>query len=473
MSDGLKKIVKCTACPAQYNVAQFAPGTKFKCQKCGAVNIVPVPSPPPVVPVFQPKPIPPSGTAPQRRPSTPPVQIPAPASPDKIGASQPTAIKKITSSPAVQPGIKKPLSAMAGRPALKKTTALPLRRNDFKTSKSLRKPVPDKTDDIGEDNGLIIIDEKKKSKKKLFLIIGITGGVIIITVIMALLGVFSGKVDKDSDEEKPRSKKKSKKEEIKTEELSSKGEKKLKSLENWKPVEADFKKEVSQLLKQLENPASAEEGLKIKKRLLLELGKKCMPAIIECFTEKDESIGTMAQFVLEKWLVKQEFSSPSPGTPKPPTFAEQEKDWKLWWLNNVEEGAKFSFPESAFKDIEDVSSQRSPPGLSKLVKDFPFNENLKPEVELILKELGKQTNREEKKASTEKLKNLGEKEVIPILITIILNHENEQMAFAAESTLREIAQWQEAPMIGLILSAEERQRVCAEWQRWWIDNKEK
>jgi len=57
-------IVACASCETQYNVSSMAPGAKFKCKKCGTINIVPAaeesvqeqPPPPPPPPRPQAKP---------------------------------------------------------------------------------------------------------------------------------------------------------------------------------------------------------------------------------------------------------------------------------------------------------------------------------------------------------------------------------------------------------------------------------
>jgi len=98
MPDGEKKLLKCSGCNVSYNVANLKPGARFKCQKCGAINTVPMET----------------GAA---VPSAPlqAAQPPAPPPPPQGGATAmgpkpASTIQPKPSSPAVQPA--KPSSAI-------------------------------------------------------------------------------------------------------------------------------------------------------------------------------------------------------------------------------------------------------------------------------------------------------------------------------------------------------------------------
>ena len=132
-----KVIVACSACATQYNVATLQPGAKFKCQKCGNINVVPT-----------------GGNA-----------MPVPAAPRPMvrGAKPPTRLM--------------PLAKGMG----------------IKTS-GLRKGLPTrKPDGDSDEEGMNGLEIKKKSQTPLF--IGIAVGAVVLIVVIIVLASGGEKED--------------------------------------------------------------------------------------------------------------------------------------------------------------------------------------------------------------------------------------------------------------------------------------
>jgi len=164
-------IVACASCETQYNVSTMAPGAKFKCKKCGTINIVPefeepvqeeTPPPPPPPP-------PPSSPKPQVRtqtktPINPALAPPKPA-PPRVAPSR------------VSSGFKKGLAPKGKR--LAKTQAEDTDGNTAEDAKN-----------IGPRKGLLA----PENRKYLFI-----GGTVALILVAAVYVIHSRNVTKKNN----------------------------------------------------------------------------------------------------------------------------------------------------------------------------------------------------------------------------------------------------------------------------------
>ncbi|MFA5794496.1 MAG: hypothetical protein WC980_05445 [Candidatus Brocadiia bacterium] len=311
-----KILVQCNGCPAQYNVAKLQPGAKFKCAKCGTINMVPDLGAPEEAPAEQEQaPAP----APQR-----------PVAPPRPTASAPAAPKIGTSKIKVNIGPKK-------------------------TSK-FSKPVTARTAAAGgEDNDMGGI-QVKKSNKKLFIIIGAAVAVILIIIIIAMSGGPSKEElaaqEKEAQKtEKKDNKKEEKKvirrtaddtdegaEEKKTEEKKAepvKEEKKApKKVKFADFVDADVKKEIFEILQKM--PNQKDDEFKQNSDAIKAKGEKAIPVLILAIgitedTDDAKRIGSFASDILRKMAKWEDAPNVNPmiGKIQMNDFCE---DWKEWYL---------------------------------------------------------------------------------------------------------------------------------------------
>ena len=514
MANGVKKIIQCVSCATQYNVTNIPAGKKFKCRKCG--NIAQVPAdlptgnagapaptapPPPAPQVAAPPPqasapppqaptvlkAPPTPIVPQapEKPKNGPVPIiptkkPAPPAPSVPAASAPAPIQPTVGKTAGPKNGKPPLrrTALAGRPGARKITigrkitsgrAKPIGLK--KRAQLKRKGLKDKETQVeGDDN--VVLTEKKKSK--LPLILGIAGGVIVIAVILFFV-VFkdSGSRDEDYDEDDNGNGEKHTEQPDKPEPDKPGPKKpdkpKIKDVDQWKAADAGLKKQIAGMLKEHHLAKKYEIKRKIQVKLVSSIGPKAIPAIIECFSDPDKDTAAGAKDLVE-WATKLGFGKPPVGQKKPPTLLDQQRRWKIWWLNAAKGGAEFKFHDRTIEEVNDTGpapGQPGPktPGPQRTVRGFQVNDTIKEEVLSLLEEM-KEQNRSDFKASVENLKGIGEDKVIPVLI-ITIGHENEELALTAEKALKKITKRPDALNIGIPF-LDKRRKICEDWQRWWV-----
>ena len=308
MPDGQKVIVACSSCATQYNVATLQPGAKFKCQKCGTVNTVPVSAP--AAPA-------PARPQPQPRPAMPAGR------PMVRGAKPPTTI----------------------RPPVK---GMGIRASGLKKGLPTRQPAGDSDEE--DMNGMEV---KKKSKTPLFIGIGI--GVVILAVVLIILFSGGGKEEaalKDAKEkenaEAEASKEAAKKAEAdkKAAEEKSAEEKPAPEMRKTAPevkksskpklqddIDEAIKAEIEPILKDIKNQRDIDPS----KEKIMAKGKKAIPILIEAIGGDD---GDAAKYAYEI-LLKMTKRNPDDTTKVNQMLNKEmrrdcQKDWEDWWFKNKE-----------------------------------------------------------------------------------------------------------------------------------------
>jgi len=277
MPDGQKVIVVCASCATKYNVAGLQPGTRFRCQKCGNINVVPVPAAP---------------TEPRR-----PI----------IGA-------QVKPQTGIHPLTSKGMSIKTT--GLKK--GLPIAPADW----------------IGETDVIFLEEEedisgieiKKESKTLIYAGIGI-GAVILAVVVIALFSGGAGSVGKDKARagalketaNKPVS-----------DTMKSPAEVKKSSKPKLQDdIDEAVKKEIEPILKDMRNQWDSDPSIaKIAAK-----GKKAIPILIEAIGGDDEWAARYAYEILVK-ITKHADTTQIIQTSNKDLRQNSQKNWEDWWFKN-------------------------------------------------------------------------------------------------------------------------------------------
>lgn len=310
-----KRLMKCTSCQAQYNVAKFQPGAKFRCAKCGTINVVPVPQ---AVAVTEPAPEP----------------EPAP--------SQPAAPPRPTTGKIIKPSIS--------------SKRLPAAPGGFrKTGLAAKAAAP-----AAGGEGIDGIQIKKSNTK--YYIIGIVA-VVVIGIVIYLLS-SSGSTDdeyyddddggkkktektekKDKKDKKTEEKKSEDKEETKADEENKTEEKKAdETKEEPKTtkkkggfeVDEDIRKEVWDILREMDK--QKDEAFDNSKKTIIGKGNKVIPALILAIgndddTDTDKQMARYASEILIKMTKNADARTVSPFLSRTQR-KEVCEEWKEWWGDN-------------------------------------------------------------------------------------------------------------------------------------------
>ncbi|MEW6026264.1 MAG: hypothetical protein AB1599_03090 [Planctomycetota bacterium] len=308
-----KIIVACSSCAAQYNVATLQPGARFKCQKCGTINTVPMPQ------------------APDQPAAKPPTRI-MPRAPAGRPAGSPSG-RPVT-------GTKPPTRIMT-----------PAKGMGIKTS-GLKKGLPGRrpAEDFGEDD-LGELTVKKKSKAPLFIGIGI-GVVILVVIIIALSSGGGGIPDEEAAmlkkvEEEVMEKEKAEAEAAKKAEEDKKTAvekpapeiKKSPPPEPKKPskpkikddIDEAVKAEILPVLKDMRN----QRDLEPSREKIMAKGKKAIPVLIEAVGGDDDWAAMFAYEILLK-MTKRNRDDTTKVTQmlNKDMRRDCQKDWEDWWFKN-------------------------------------------------------------------------------------------------------------------------------------------
>lgn len=302
-----KVIVACSSCATQYNVATLQSGAKFKCQKCGTINVVPTA----VQAAPQPAP------RPQPRPT---VKMPA------AGAKPPTVVKP-------------PVKGMGIRASgLKK--GLPAR----------------KTAEDSDEEGLGGMEIKKKSKTPLFIGIGI--GVVILVIIIIALSSGGGASDEEAAmlkkiEAEAKEKENAEAEAAKKAEAEKKAADEKAAEEKPAPeirkTAPEIKKSSKPKIKDDIDEAIKAEILPILKDMskqrdtspsetsIMAKGKKAIPILIEAVGGEDNDAARYAYEILLKLTKRNKDDTQQVNQMLSRDMRQDcQKDWEEWWFKNKE-----------------------------------------------------------------------------------------------------------------------------------------
>jgi predicted RNA-binding Zn-ribbon protein involved in translation (DUF1610 family) len=308
-----KRLMKCTSCQSQYNVSKFQPGTKFRCAKCGTINVVAQAAA--ETPAPEPEPAPAQPAAPVR-----------PTTTGKIVPKSSISSKRLAAAPG---GLRKTgLGVKAVAPAA----------------------------GAGDEMGGIQV---KKSKTKYY-IIGIVAVVVIGIVIYMLSSSGSTEEEDYDDEDNKKTEKTEKKDkkDKKTEDKKTEEKKTGEGAEEKKPedkkteepkeepkktekkggfeVDETVRKEVWDILKEMDK--QKDEAFDNSKKTIMDKGKKAIPTLILAIGIDDDSdtgkqMARYASDILKKMTNWEDAPNVNPliGKSMRKDICEE---WKEWWKDN-------------------------------------------------------------------------------------------------------------------------------------------
>lgn len=309
-----KRLMKCVSCQSQYNVSKFQPGTKFRCAKCGTINVVPQ-----AVAVAEPEPAPAQPAAPVR-----------PTTTGKIVPKSSISSKRLAAAPG---GLRKTgLGVKAAAPA---------------------------AGGAGDEMGGIQV---KKSNTKYY-IIGIVAVVVIGIVIYLLTASGGSPSDEDEDDtdnkKTEKTEKKDKKaEDKKTDDKKTEEKKTGEGAEEKKPeekkteepkeepkktekkggfeVDEAVRKEVWDILKEM--PNQKDDDIKKGQETIKSKGSKAIPALIAAIGNDDKSeTGARIAYYASISLKAMTKRDDAPNVNPMIGFSTRQDcytDWKEWWEDN-------------------------------------------------------------------------------------------------------------------------------------------
>ncbi len=501
MANGVKKVFNCPGCNVGYNIANLKPGTKFKCQKCGIINTVPV-APPAVQPAQAQRPVQTASPS-QMRPSVPPSRpqtrppsspLPRPSAPppakqrekfieEEIPQDEAPAEEEVMEEEAPPPRrptsrFGKPGLASKGGSASKYSKLGSLKRG--KGASKFGKKLPSRKDASEEGEEGDGFEEEPKKKNKTLLIGGIVAGVVILIVVIILLAGSKppAKDAKEGDEEATEEEKP--KDEAKKPDGPAKP--KLKGVENWVKADAALKSEISEMVKQIRDKTKTTADLAKMYKDVTDKGDKGIVALIDLIDEAPEGPDVKIYFAaLEKLAVKQ-YPPTGPGIRKPLTPAEIIVKWKVFWLNkDTVEGYVYPSP-ALIKSLDEeiakgttaasgTDGTSSGGGSLKILGEFKplVKDDLTPKVISILRKIDEgELGRDD---GIKQLVEIGKNDVVPVLI-IALANDNIMIGQVASNVLVKITGWSGAPNLNAF-AEDQKYDICLDWQKWWLANKDK
>jgi phage FluMu protein Com len=316
-----KIILPCSSCQAKYNVTNLQGGTRFKCNKCGTINTVPIQEDAPTE--FIPRQEVPQAIRKQG--------LPHPA----------TSVKKSTvkmPQPQTRP------SALSRQPMTAK--GMSIKPSAFKRGLPAGRVVRGQATESSED-----IEVKKN--KKTWMIIGIAGGVVLLIII---IWAFSGG-NKSKEEEQKAIKQAEEAAAAKEHEKSSQTTKEPEKTpepepkkveqpkETRKPpkpkleIDETLKAEISPLLKEMRKQNDEEQ--KSSREKIIGKGKKAIPILIETIGGEDEWAAMYAYEILIKMTKRNRDDTQKVNQMLSRDMRKDcQKEWEEWWFKN-----KDSIPE--------------------------------------------------------------------------------------------------------------------------------
>ncbi|MBI4834100.1 MAG: hypothetical protein HY811_04675 [Planctomycetes bacterium] len=501
MANGVRKVFNCPGCNVGYNIANLKPGTKFKCQKCGMINTVPV-APPAVQPAQMQKPVQaasPSQMRPPAPPQRPQTKPPSPLPPkaaapppkpkeafveEEIPQNEAPAEEEVTEEEA--PPTRRPTSRLgkSGLAAQKGGSVSKFGKlgklKGGKGASKFGKKLPSRKG-AEEGEGEEGFEEEPKKKNKMLLIGGIVGGVIVLIVIIILLSGSkeTDKKDKkngdeETTEEQPKDEAKKTNEPAKP---------KLKGVENWVKADEALKTEISEMIKTMRDKTKTSGDIAKMYKDVVAKGDIGIVALIDLLVDAPEGPDAKLYFSALETLTKKQFAPTGPGRRKPLTPAEILGQWKMFWLNK-DTVPDYVYPSPALiKGFDDSIASGATTasgtgdassgggGSLKIVGDFKplVKEDLQPKVISILR---KTTEREiEFDDALKQLTDIGKNDVVPVLI-IELANDDIFIGQEASRALIKITGWSDAPNLNAMNEAG-KYDICVDWQRWWLANKDK
>jgi len=331
-------ILPCSSCQVKYNVTNLRAGTRFKCNKCGTVNMVPVREDTPTefipranisnLPIRQSPPVRQTPAAPVASVKKSTVRLSGPSSP-VVAASKPTVR---TPQPQIRPSTGIRQSPVTRPSAVKRgvTAGKVISRQETEESEG--------------------IEPKKKSKT--LLIIGIIGGVVLLMIVIWAMSSGDKSKDKEkkmiADAEKAAAEKaaaeKEKEKPPQTNEVTPKEPEKIPEPEKKPPKETKppkgrldideaVKTEVVPLVKDMRNQKDDEQKVTIEK--ITAKGKKAIPVLIEVIGDDDDRAAMYAYEILIKMTKRNRDDT----TKVNPMLSREmrkdcQKEWEEWWLKN-------------------------------------------------------------------------------------------------------------------------------------------
>lgn len=299
-------ILSCSSCQAKYNVTKLQAGTKFKCSKCGTINVV---------------------------------QVREDAPTDVITSIEAPQATKRPTSVMRQPPTKKP-STVTRQSALTRPSAL---KRGVTAGKFTRQQGTEPSE-----------DGDKKKKNKTWMIVGIIGGVVLLIII--IIALSSGGESEEQKMLEEANKKAAEKESDKfsetdketpkeTEETEKTPEPEPKKVEEKKPpkeiksskskleIDETVKTEVAPLVKDMRNQKDDEQKTTIEK--ITAQKKKAIPVLIEIIGGEDEWASMYAYEILIK-ITKRNRDDTQKVTQMLSRDMRRDcqKDWEEWWLKN-------------------------------------------------------------------------------------------------------------------------------------------
>lgn len=287
-------ILSCSSCQAKYNVTKLQPGTRFKCTKCGTINVVPV---------------------------------------------QEDAVTEVIARPEVPQATKRLTPVMRQPPTVTLTRPSVLKRG-VTASKFTRQQGTEPSDDID-----------KKKKKKTWMIVGIAGGVVLLIIIIIVLS-SGGKSEEEKMIEEA-NKKATEKESDKFSQTDKETPKETgkipepepKKVEEKKPpketkppkskleIDEAVKTEVVPLVKDMRNQRDEEQKTTIEK--ITAQKKKAIPVLIEILGGEDAWDATNAYEILIKMTKRNRDDTTKVNQMLSRDMRKEcQKDWEEWWLKN-------------------------------------------------------------------------------------------------------------------------------------------
>ncbi|MDI6733332.1 MAG: hypothetical protein QME51_04630 [Planctomycetota bacterium] len=365
MPEGDILVSECISCSAKYNVAKLKPGTKFRCRRCNAVNVVITPEQrtvfldssfdlsengkggagektasadttpkPPTAPTQTPTPKPPL-------PQTPAVRPPSPAPRPAAPTSRPLAPAPRPAVPASRP----PVTTTPTRGIPPKIA--PLKKGLPTTGRLARQPAGVSAE---EDEMAGIQVKKSKAWLIIVIIIGlaILGGGYYFFVASKGPSVEEEEAIKRAEKESAEKKKEKEKlapppavseeevitpEEIAPVEETPKEVKKLPKPKIDADIDPEVEKEIMPILQEMEKQKEAEQQPGIEK--IKGFGKKAIPVLIKAISDDNDQVGRYAYEILLKITGRNKDDT----TVVTPMIGKEgrkdaRKEWEKWWFEN-------------------------------------------------------------------------------------------------------------------------------------------